>query len=434
LFNICSRDEDAHDRQPLAPLSSTPDGAASSSGGPSTRRRRTTRATASLPTPSHTSPGGDDDDDDDDRRRRRHSGAAATAHAEDLTPPAARRRRTSESAGAPTPAAADTDASPPEPAADPLRQRLNATDESAGPIYPLATHLQVVLPVAPARPEYYAEPVANLYREDIDSMEVRVWGWSAEQELEFLPTPNYLHRHPDLSPRIRLILVDWLFEVADEFGLQRETVYLAVNYVDRYLSVVKNCARDVIQLLGVTCLFLAAKLEEVRPPVVQDYARVTAGLHTCLDVRQTELLVLAKLNWKMSAPTANGWVNLYLNNAARRAQRLRGLTRDPAYGLDFGPKYSPRELANVMATVDYCIHHEDSLRFSYSMLAAAALKVHGIDDSTGVSPITGFDEAHLAECLDFVRQFVHLPRRFQPRPPSNAQVRRTSEPRQWGAQ
>jgi len=36
---------------------------------------------------------------------------------------------------------------------------------------------------------------------------------------------------------MRQILLDWMMEVAEEFGLKRETYHIAVSTVDRYLSV-----------------------------------------------------------------------------------------------------------------------------------------------------------------------------------------------------
>jgi hypothetical protein len=299
-----------------------------------------------------------------------------------------------------------------------------------GPVYPLRTHPQVLLPSNPASLHYY-ERVASgsAILAGHDAMERRVWTFSAEQELAFLPVPTYFQHHPDLNPRIRYILIDWLFEVGEEFRLQRETVHLAVNYVDRFLSASVAMARDCMQLVGVTCLFLAAKLEEVRPPLVHDYARVTAGAHSADELRHFERVVLDRLHWRMSSPTVQMWINLFLNNATRRAHAATGrIAADPTYGLrSFGPKYHPDRFSVLMAIADNCIHHEDSLRFSYSMLAAAILVVHGIGAEPAVASLHGYEVAHLHECIAFVQPFVAAPLEYVPlsqAPP--AEVRRLS--------
>lgn len=35
---------------------------------------------------------------------------------------------------------------------------------------------------------------------------------------------------------MREILVDWLTEVSEEFMLKRDTLYISVNFIDRYLT------------------------------------------------------------------------------------------------------------------------------------------------------------------------------------------------------
>lgn len=35
---------------------------------------------------------------------------------------------------------------------------------------------------------------------------------------------------------MREILVDWMMEVAEEFMIKRDTVYIAVDYIDRYIA------------------------------------------------------------------------------------------------------------------------------------------------------------------------------------------------------
>lgn len=61
----------------------------------------------------------------------------------------------------------------------------------------------------------------------------------------------------DITFAMRSILVDWLVEVSEEYRLQTETVYLAVNYVDRFLSVM-SVQRAKLQLVGSACMFIAA--------------------------------------------------------------------------------------------------------------------------------------------------------------------------------
>lgn len=72
--------------------------------------------------------------------------------------------------------------------------------------------------------------------------------------------PQMFQRHPTLQPRMRAILLDWLIEVCEVYKLHRETYYLAMDYIDRYLSTHQNVPKNQLQLIGITCLFIAAKV------------------------------------------------------------------------------------------------------------------------------------------------------------------------------
>lgn len=50
-------------------------------------------------------------------------------------------------------------------------------------------------------------------------------------------------------------------QVAQEFSIGREALYMACNMVDRFLTLTTDLARNVLQLLGVSALFIAAKVE-----------------------------------------------------------------------------------------------------------------------------------------------------------------------------
>lgn len=72
---------------------------------------------------------------------------------------------------------------------------------------------------------------------------------------------------PDVMPPMRAILIDWLVEVAQEYKLHSETLFQTVGLVDRYLSVTP-VTRNHLQLVGVSCMLLASKYEEIYSPQV----------------------------------------------------------------------------------------------------------------------------------------------------------------------
>lgn len=66
-----------------------------------------------------------------------------------------------------------------------------------------------------------------------------------------------MRRQPDVSYTMRTILVDWLVEVAQEYKLQSETLFLAVSFIDRFLSVM-SVVKSKLQLLGTAAMFVAS--------------------------------------------------------------------------------------------------------------------------------------------------------------------------------
>jgi cyclin E len=65
-------------------------------------------------------------------------------------------------------------------------------------------------------------------------------------------------------------------------------------------------------LLGVTCLFIAAKIEEIYPPKLQEFAYVTDGACSEDEILNMELVILKGLNWGLSPMTPNAWVKFYI--------------------------------------------------------------------------------------------------------------------------
>ena len=47
---------------------------------------------------------------------------------------------------------------------------------------------------------------------------------------------GYMEKQPDITNSMRAILLDWLVEVGEKYKVQNEILYLAVNYINRFLS------------------------------------------------------------------------------------------------------------------------------------------------------------------------------------------------------
>lgn len=69
---------------------------------------------------------------------------------------------------------------------------------------------------------------------------------------------DYISYQHEVTASMRKILVDWLVDVAEEYYLSSETLFLSVNYIDRFLSKCNYVSKGQLQLLGVGCMFIAS--------------------------------------------------------------------------------------------------------------------------------------------------------------------------------
>ncbi|XP_055064067.1 cyclin-A1 [Misgurnus anguillicaudatus] len=124
-----------------------------------------------------------------------------------------------------------------------------------------------------------------------------------ECEIKYRPKPGYMRKQPDITNSMRVILVDWLVEVGEEYKLCSETLYLAVNYMDRFLSCM-SVLRGKLQLVGTAAILLAAKYEEVYPPELDEFVFITDDTYTKKQLLRMEQHLLRVLAFDMTAPTA----------------------------------------------------------------------------------------------------------------------------------
>ena len=153
----------------------------------------------------------------------------------------------------------------------------------------------------------FAEGVEDLDREDIDDplmvaeYVVEIFEYLKKLEIATRPNANYMDHQDDLEWKMRGILVDWLIEVHTRFHLLPETLFLAVNIIDRFLST-KVVQLDRLQLVGVTAMFIASKYEEVLSPHVANFRHVADDGFTEEEILSAERYVLSALDYDLSYP------------------------------------------------------------------------------------------------------------------------------------
>ncbi|CAK9149246.1 unnamed protein product [Ilex paraguariensis] len=217
---------------------------------------------------------------------------------------------------------------------------------------------------------------------------------SMEMEAKRRPLPDYIEKvQKDVSANMRGVLVDWLVEVAAEYKLLSDTLYLTVSYIDRFLSMnVLN--RQRLQLLGVTSMLIASKYEEINPPHVEDFCYITDNTYSKEEVVKMEADVLKSLKFEMGNPTIKTFLRRF-TTVGQEDYNTSNLQ------LEFLGYY----LAEL-SLLDYCC-----IRFLPSLVAASVIflsrftlrpKLHPW--SSALQQYSGYKPVDLKDCVCLIHE------------------------------
>ncbi|KAL0845651.1 hypothetical protein Bca101_018897 [Brassica carinata] len=177
------------------------------------------------------------------------------------------------------------------------------------------------------------------------------------EQLQRRPFPDYMERiQRDLTQTMRGILVDWLVEVSEEYKLVPDTLYLTVYLIDWFLHG-NYIERQGLQLLGVTCMLIASKYEEIFAPRIEELCFITDNTYTKDQVLEMERQVLKHLSFQIYTPTSKTFLRRFL-----RAAHASDLQK-PSVEIEFLANYLME-----LTLIDY-----EFLKFLPSVIAASAV-------------------------------------------------------------
>ncbi|XP_034024660.1 cyclin N-terminal domain-containing protein 2-like [Thalassophryne amazonica] len=110
------------------------------------------------------------------------------------------------------------------------------------------------------------------------------------------PSADLPHPFTDAT---HAVLVDWLIRVHEILHFQEETLYLATHLLNRSLRLIKVSTAN-LQLLGMVCLFLAAKKEECLLPEVSGLCYLMDNTYSKRQLLRMERKVFCGLKFDLS--------------------------------------------------------------------------------------------------------------------------------------
>jgi len=113
-----------------------------------------------------------------------------------------------------------------------------------------------------------------------------------------------------LDEEDRTKMVEWCYSVVDICQLERESVSMAMEMVDRFLSKKSNVAIDVLlgdriqfQLLTLTALYVSIKMSMKVVLGSEFFSIISRDLYAVKEIEAMEKILLEELSWYITAPT-----------------------------------------------------------------------------------------------------------------------------------
>jgi hypothetical protein len=132
------------------------------------------------------------------------------------------------------------------------------------------------------------------------------------------PTLNQkkiFHNNPEIKWKDRLKILLWMMKNCEEFAYKRDTFHYALYYFDAFLFLSKEkIKKKDLKLIGITCISLSAKIEEIQIPKLSEYAKsiepknIDSHINLIISMEQK---ICSTLKWKLIPITTEIWLNWY---------------------------------------------------------------------------------------------------------------------------
>ena len=110
--------------------------------------------------------------------------------------------------------------------------------------------------------------------------------------------------------------MDWLIQVQHHLKLTQESLYLCVNILDSVLNK-RDVDADKLQLVGITSMLMATKIEEYYPVEISKLLHLTEYSYSRREVINMERVLVQVLNFQSYIPTPQTFL-LRFSRAALR--------------------------------------------------------------------------------------------------------------------
>ncbi|XP_061197637.1 G2/mitotic-specific cyclin-B-like [Saccostrea echinata] len=145
-------------------------------------------------------------------------------------------------------------------------------------------------------------------------------------ERRFIYPDNFLNNSGEVTPQMRSILTDWFIQVQVHQELSQQTLHLTVELVDRFLTF-RRIPLNTFQLVGITCLLIAAKYNERFAPEVQTLCYLTDNTYDKEQVLRMERQILKTIDFDLNIVDVTVFMDKLLLIESDLPKEMRQMTK-----------------------------------------------------------------------------------------------------------
>nr|KJB57676.1 hypothetical protein B456_009G174800 [Gossypium raimondii] len=157
-------------------------------------------------------------------------------------------------------------------------------------------------------------------------------------ESDHMPSYNYFQclKTSDFYVSFRQEAISLILQAQYSSNLDPYTQYLAVNYMDRFISwqEIPQGNPWIVRLLVIACISLAAKMKEIHFSF-SDFQRDEGFMFDPPAIQRMELLVLDALNWRMRSITPFSFITFFVSLFQLKDPPLTQALKDRATNIIF---------------------------------------------------------------------------------------------------
>ena len=193
---------------------------------------------------------------------------------------------------------------------------------------------------------------SELSRIDSDEYAQDILEHMLQMDADTMPDVDSIDIQTEIQWFMRPFLLDFLVEAHSAFQLLPETLFLAINLLDRY------CSKRVVykrhyQLVGCSALLIAAKFGDKKDkvPTIKELKSMCCELYDDDMFLQMEWHVLSTLGWAVGHPTVDNFVKMAIKDSV----------------------YDPETENLALYILEIALYHRDFVSKQSHTLALAAL-------------------------------------------------------------